>query len=128
MMNRTLLKKARCMRLNTRLSKSFWVEPVNYACFVTNRSPFAGIDFKVPEEVCLGKPVKYFVLRIFGTTYDHVQNGEQSKLDSKSRKCICLGLESSVKCYRLYDPISKKKIVRRDVVFDDAYMLRKGED
>jgi hypothetical protein len=29
----------------------------NYACFVTNRSPSAAIDFKVPEEVWSGKPV-----------------------------------------------------------------------
>jgi hypothetical protein len=29
--------------------------------------------------------------------------------------------------YRLWDPISKKKIVSRDVVFDEAYMLRMGE-
>ena len=69
------------------------------------------------------------MLRIFGCpTYVHVQSGEQLKLDSKSRKCICLGLESSVKGYRLWDPISKKKIVSKDVVFDEAYMLRKGEN
>jgi hypothetical protein len=69
------------------------------------------------------------MLRIFGCpTYVHVQSGERSKLDSKLRKCICLGLESSVKGYRLWDPVSKKKIVSRDMVFDDAYMLRKGEN
>ena len=59
-------------------------------------------------------------------TYVHVQSGERSKLDSRSRKCICLGLESSVKGYRLWDPASKKNIVSKDVVFDEAYMLRKG--
>jgi hypothetical protein len=68
------------------------------------------------------------MLRIFGCpTYIHMQNGERSKLDSKSSKCICLGLESSVKGYKLWDPISKKKILSKDVVFDKAYMLRKGE-
>ena len=38
------------------------------------------------------------MLRIFGSlTYVHVQSGERSKLDSKLRKCICLGSESIVK-------------------------------
>jgi hypothetical protein len=69
------------------------------------------------------------MLRKFGCpTYVHVQSGERSKLDSKSRKCICLGLESGVKGYKLWDPVSKKKIISRDVVFDEANMLRKGED
>jgi hypothetical protein len=69
------------------------------------------------------------MLRKFGCpTYIHVQSGERSKLDSKSRKCICLGLESGVKGYKLWDPVSKKKIISRDVVFDEANMLRKGED
>ena len=89
----------------------------------------AGIDFKVPQKVWSGKPVDYSMLRIFGClTYVHVQSGERSKLDSQSRKCICLGLESGVKGYRLWDPVSKKKIVSKGVVFDEAYMLRKGEN
>jgi hypothetical protein len=33
-----------------------------------------------------------------------------------------------VKDYRLWDPILKKKIVSGNVVFDEAYMLRKGEN
>jgi len=115
------------MRLNVELSMSFGAEVVNYACFVTNRSPSTSIDFKVPEEVRSRKLVDYFVLKIFGCpTYFHVQSGEWSKLDSKSRKCICLGLEFGVKGYRLCDLVSKKNIVSRDVVFDEAYMLRKG--
>jgi hypothetical protein len=69
------------------------------------------------------------MLRIFDCpTYVHVQSEERSKLDSKLRKCICLGLESGVKGYRLWDLASKKKIVSRDVVFDEAYMLRKGDN
>jgi hypothetical protein len=57
MRNRTLLERARCMRLNIRLPKSFWVETVSYACFITNQSLFAGLDFKVPKKVWIGKSV-----------------------------------------------------------------------
>jgi hypothetical protein len=84
---RTLLEKARRMRFNARLLENFWVEAVNYACFITNRSPSATVDFKVQDEVWTGKPVNYSVLRIFGyPTYVHVQSEEWSKLDSKKKK------------------------------------------
>jgi hypothetical protein len=76
-----------------RIAKGFWAEVVNYACFVTNRSPAARIDFKVLEEVWSGKPIDYSMFKIFGyLTHVHVQSGERSKLDSMSIKCICLGL------------------------------------
>jgi hypothetical protein len=48
---RTLLEKARRMRFNARLLENFWVEAVNYACFITNRSPSTTVDFKVQDEV-----------------------------------------------------------------------------
>jgi len=56
-----------------------------------------------------------------------MQSGEQSKVDPMSRSCIWLGLESGVKDYRLWDPVSTNKIVSKDV-FDKAYMLEKGEN
>jgi hypothetical protein len=60
--------------------------------------------------------------------YIHMQSAKRSKLDPKSRKCIFLGLQTDVKHYMLWDPILKKKIVSRDAVFDEAYLLRKSED
>ena len=75
------------MRLNARLPKVFWAETVNSA-----------IDFKILEEVWSGRPVDYLSLKIFGClAYVHVQSGEHSKLDSKSRKCVFLGFEKGVK-------------------------------
>ena len=57
----------------------------------------------------------------------HVQSGDRSKLDSKSRKCVFLGFEKVVKGYRLWDPISKKTVTSRDVIFDKAFMLKQNE-
>ena len=57
----------------------------------------------------------------------HVQSGERSKLDSKSRKCVFLGFEKGVKGYRLWDPILKKTVTSRDVIFDEAFMLKQNE-
>ena len=72
-MNRTLAEKARCMRLNARLPKVFWVETVNTISFIINRSPSSTIDFKIPKEVWLGRPIDYSSLKIFGCpAYVHV--------------------------------------------------------
>ncbi len=57
----------------------------------------------------------------------HVHSGERTKLDSKSRKCIFLGFEKRVKGYRLWDLISKKKVINRDAIFDETFMLKQNE-
>ena len=56
-----------------------------------------------------------------------MQSGERSKLDSKLRKCVFLGFEKGVKGYRFWDPISKKTVTSRDVIFDEAFMLKQDE-
>ena len=116
------------MRLNAGLPKVFWAETINTASFIINRSPSSAIDFKIPEEVWSGRPIDYSSLKLFGCpTYVHMQSGEHSKLDSKSRKCVFLGFEKGVKGYRLWDPISKKTVTSRDVIFDEAFMLKHNE-
>ena len=40
-MNRTLLERARCMISNAGLTKDFWAEAINMACYVVNRAPSA---------------------------------------------------------------------------------------
>ena len=43
-MNRTHLKKARCMRLQAGLPKAFWVDTVDAASYLINRSPHTRLD------------------------------------------------------------------------------------
>lgn len=41
------------------------------------------------------------------------------KLDDRSRALVHLGTEPGSKAYRLLDPITKRIVVSRDVVFDE---------
>ncbi|KAK4400677.1 Retrovirus-related Pol polyprotein from transposon TNT 1-94 [Sesamum angolense] len=49
-MNRSLTERARCLRLNAGLPKSFWAEAVSMACYLINRSPWASLGGKIAKE------------------------------------------------------------------------------
>jgi hypothetical protein len=100
------------------IPKSFWAEAVNSANYVLNRSLAASINDVIPEEAWSStKPsVKHF--RIFGCiAYVHVPDAQRKKLDVKSIKCVFLGVSEESKAYRLYNPVTKKIIISRDVIF-----------
>ena len=42
------------MLRSAKLPKSFWEEAVHTTAYLINRCPSAALNFKVPEEVCLG--------------------------------------------------------------------------
>ena len=101
-MNKTIAERARCLRLNVGLEKKFWVEVVNMACYLINKSPRATLDRKGAEEVWTGSPINYSSLRVFGCpAYVHISNEERSMLDAKSRQCIFLGYQKGVKGFKL---------------------------
>ena len=50
-MNRTLVKKVRCMLSNAGLGRKFWAEAVTYAQHLVNRLPSSAIGGKTPLEV-----------------------------------------------------------------------------
>ena len=63
-------------------------ELIFFFFFNISRSLSSVIDFKILEEVWSGRSVDYLNLKIFGCpAFVHVQSGEHSKLDWKSRKC-----------------------------------------
>ena len=81
--------------------KNFWPEAANWTAHMLNRSP----------------NVDYF--RVFGCIdHVHVSDSKRKKLDVKSFQCVPLGMSEESKAYRLYDPVSKKIVVSRDVIFE----------
>ncbi|KAE8691239.1 hypothetical protein F3Y22_tig00110890pilonHSYRG00161 [Hibiscus syriacus] len=128
-MNMSLNERARCLRLNAGLPKHFWAEAVNMACYLINRSPRASLAGKVVEEVWTGHDVSFDNLRIFGCpAYVHVPADERSKLDAKSKECIFLGYKKGVKGFKFWDPVAKKVVISRDVIFDEQSMLQQKQD
>lgn len=118
--NRTIMNTVRSMLAEKKIPKMFWPEAVKWCVHIQNRSPTVAVKEKTPEEAWSGvKPtVNYF--RIFGCiAHVHIPDQKRSKLDSKSKKCVLLGVSDESKAYRLYDPITKKIIISNDVLFEE---------
>jgi len=118
--NRTIMNMVRSMLTEKKLPKIFWPEGVNWSVHVLNRSPTFAVKNITPEEAwsTIKPSVSYF--RIFGCiAYVHIPDSKRTKLDNKSLKCVLLGVSEESKAYRLFDPISKKIIISRDVKFEE---------
>ena len=117
----------RSMLNENQVPKAFWHEAVRWCVHIQNQCPIVAVENKIPEEAWSGeKPVvEYF--RIFGcVAHVHVPNQRRSKLDDKTRKCVFLGVSDESKAWRLYDLVSKKIIVSKDVVFEEEESLDWG--
>jgi len=83
-----------------------------------NLSLLVPLDYDIPERVWSGKDVSYSHLNVFDCrAFIHIPRNERSKLDDKARQCIFLGYGHEEYRCRLWDPIEKKLIRSRDVVF-----------
>ena len=71
---------------------------------------------RVPEEAWSGIKQGVTHMRVFGcVAYAHIPDQLRKKLDKKGEKFIFIGYSEESKDWRLYNPSTKKFIVRRDV-------------
>ena len=122
--NRTIFEMARSMLKAKNLPKNFWAEAVACAVFVLNRCPTRSVLGRTPEEAWSGNKPDVSFLRVFGcVAYPHIPDERRKKLDDKSEKCIFIGYSDTTKGYKLYNPVTEKVIISRDVQFfeDEAW-------
>lgn len=117
-MNRTLVEHAKCMLFEAKLHKQFWAEAVTTAAYLINRSPSRVLAEVTPYEKWTGNKPNISNLKIFGSkAMVHIPKQSRLKWDRKSRELIFVGYCNNTKGYRLYDPINKKIVISRDVIF-----------
>ncbi|CAL5403117.1 unnamed protein product [Camellia sinensis] len=118
--NRTILNMVRSMLSTSGLPKSFWPEAILWSIHLLNRSPTIAVRNMTPEKAWSGRQPSVAHLRIFGCiAYAHVPDEKRKKLDDKGVKGIFLGISEQSKAYKLYNPITEKIVISRDVVFDE---------
>ncbi|WJX60656.1 hypothetical protein P8452_45840 [Trifolium repens] len=113
--NRSILNVARSMVKQKQLPRRFWGEAVSTAVYILNRSPTNRLVDKVPEEVWSKVKPSVSHLKVFGSLcYKHIPDVKRKKLDDKSEAMILVGYHRTG-AYRLYNPITDKVEISRDV-------------
>lgn len=110
----------RSMLAERKVPKMFWPEAVKWCEHIQNRSITTIMKGKTPEEAWRSVKPKVDYFHIFGCiAHVYIPDQKMSKLDSKSKKCVFLGVSDESKAYRLYDPTTKQVIICKDVVFEE---------
>ncbi|KAI5343049.1 hypothetical protein L3X38_010925 [Prunus dulcis] len=121
--NRIVLEMARTMMHEKQIPLKFWVEAVNTAIYLQNRSPTSALDNTTPfEKFSGGKPgVKH--LRIFGSLcHIHIPSQKRHKLEETGMKGVFLGYRICEKGYRVFNLETKKIELSRSVIFNEKAM------
>eukprot|EP00253_Pinus_taeda_P018564 PITA_18564 len=96
----------------------YWAEVVACVAYILNRCPTKSVQNIVPKEAWSGRKHSVTHMRVFGcVAYAHVPDELRKKLDNKAEKCIFVGYIDEPNAYKLYNPLTKKVIISRDVQF-----------
>jgi len=127
-MNSTIEDKVRYMLQGANLPKSFSGEIIKTVVDLINLTPSRPLDGKIPEEVWYKRKASFNHLRAFGCrAFVHISEDERKKLDAKAKECIYLRPPKDEFGYRLWDPINKKIVRSRDVVFFEDQTIKHSQ-
>jgi len=111
---------ARSLLKAKNLPKQYLAEAVSYTVYLLNRCPTRSLQVVTPEEAWSGHKPSVTHLRVFGcVAYAKIPDARRSKLDDKSEKYIFVGYGDRRIGYKLYNLITKKVIMNRDVIFKE---------
>jgi hypothetical protein len=124
--NCTLKEMTNCIIQSKGLSLKYWVEAINSANYIVNRTPTKALKNITPEEALTKIKPNVSHLRIFGNiAWAHIPDEKRKALQPKNEKCIFVGYSEDVKGYRLLQPDCNEIIIRRDVKFDENLLACK---
>ncbi|KAL9257162.1 Retrovirus-related Pol polyprotein from transposon TNT 1-94-like protein [Drosera capensis] len=117
--NRTVVEMARSMLKQKGILDSFWAEGVAAAVHILNISPTKAVWLQTLYEAWSGSKPSVRHLRVFGCICYVLLTTGRHKLDGKSQKHVFIGYCTKSKAYRVYDLLSKKITVSRNIVLDE---------
>ncbi|XP_048431181.1 uncharacterized protein LOC125473010 [Pyrus x bretschneideri] len=118
--NRTVIEMAKSMLHDKGMPYYMWAEAVHTAVYLLNRCPTKSLDSIIPFDAYSKRKPGIAHLKVFGSVcYVHTPSELRHRLEPKSIKGVFVGYAKCEKGYRVFDPISTRLILSRDVVFDE---------
>ena len=109
---------ANCIIQAKGLSLQFWVEAINCANYIVNRTPTKYLQGITLEEAWSKIKLDVSHFHMFGSEAQaHIPDEKRKALQPKSEKCIFFGYSKDVKGYRLIQPHYNDIIIRIDIKF-----------
>ena len=103
------------------LPDEFWGEAVTMTVYLLNRSSSKSVGGKTLYELWTGSVPGVQHLRMFGCiAHMKVTTPNLKKLDDRSRRTIFVGYEPGSKAYQVYDTVTQRVHISRDLVFEEA--------
>ena len=119
-LNRTLVERLRCLMMEAALGPEFWAEALQTVIYTRNRAPTSD-GRATPLERFNGRKPDVGGFRVWASrAYALKPKLQQCKLLSKVMVGRIVGNAAGGHAYRIYDPATRKVVVGRDVVADEA--------
>ena len=117
-----LLETARALSFQSNLPTQFWGECILTAAYLINRMPSQSLGLISPQEKLLQIKPNLSHLRSFGCLcFASTKKIQRTKLDPRANPCVFLGYPNLQKAYKVYDLVTKKILISRDVIFFEKH-------
>ena len=103
------------------LPKQFWAEAVACSTYLLNRCPTKQVKGMIPQKAWSGYTPKSYTYEFLGVL--HMLKYLKSKgrsLTIMVKNAFFIRYSEESKAYKLYNPLTKKLVVSRDVVFNET--------
>jgi transposase InsO family protein len=112
----TILDGVRTILCQSGMGPEFWAEAASYMCYTRNRTP-CGPQKRIPEDLWRQHKAKVAHLQPFGCKVFYRDYNNTSKLANRYSEARLMGYVEGTHNHRVWNPIKRKIIKARDVVF-----------